>query len=390
MQYDFSEVINRKDTLCTKWDEVDSRLGVHGLLPLWIADMDFKSPKEVINAIKVRADHGIFGYVTEPDSYYEAIINWVKNRHNWQIEREWITHAPGVVAALSFAVLALTKPGDKIIIQPPIYYPFKKIIECNDRQVVYNPLIFNGEKYSLNYEDLEEKIDSKVKLLLLCNPHNPIGKVWTKEELQKIGEICLKHNVLVVSDEIHSDFIYQGYQHTSFASISNEFAQHSITCNSASKTFNLAGLQTSYIIIPNEELFKKYNNILNALSLLKHNLFGVVTLEAAYTYGGEWLKQMLDYLQGNLDFMIDFIAQRLPQIKVIKPEGTYLIWLDFRELGMEVMELKNFILTKAKVAMDDGYIFGPGGEGFERINIACPRRTLKEGLCRIEKAIKEL
>jgi cystathionine beta-lyase len=296
-----------------------------------------------------------------------------------------------VVPALSFIVKAFARSGEKIIVQPPVYYPFFRVIEENGCQTVNNPLKIENNKYVMDLEDLEKKIDdSQAKILILCSPHNPVGRVWEKEELKNLGKICLRHNLIVVSDEIHSDILFKGHRHTPFASISKEFAQNTITCTAPSKTFNLAGLQTSTLIIANKEYNRIYNNMLNSLSLNENNYFGLVALEAAYRYGEEWLDQLLSYLDENIEFLIKYFEEKIPKIKVFKPEGTYLIWLDCRQLGFKSRDLNKFIIEKAKVALDDGCWFGKEGEGFVRINIACPRSFLKEGLERIEKAINGL
>jgi cystathionine beta-lyase len=391
MKYDFDKVINRTDHHSVKWDEIETTFGSKDVIPMWIADMDFMSPKPLIKAIKKAAEHGIYGYTSRPLSYYEAIINWMKKRHNWKVKKDWLAYSPGVVPAISLIIRTFSQPGDKVIIQTPVYYPFFRVIENNGRFVVSNPLKLENEQYVMDFEDLERKInDPRVKILILCSPHNPVGRVWNKKELIKLGEICLRNNIIVVSDEIHADILYEGYRHTPFASISEEFARNSITCTSPSKSFNLAGLRTSTIIIPNKKYYKVYNNVLNSLSLNEDNVFGVVALEAAYRYGEEWLTQLLDYLSKNLRFLTKYLEERIPKIKIIKPEGTYLAWLDCRRLGLDTMGLRDFMVKKAKVGLDDGYWFGPGGEGFERMNIACPRSILREGLNRIEKAINNL
>ncbi|WML42929.1 MalY/PatB family protein [Neobacillus sp. PS3-40] len=390
MKYDFDKEINRINTASEKWDEVENLFGDKDILPMWVADMDFRVPEPVIDAIKDRAEHGIFGYTARTESYYEAVIDWMKRRHNWIVEKEWICHSPGVVPALSLIVQTFTKPGDKIIIQPPVYYPFTKVIEKHGRKIVANPLEFKEGRYMMDYEDLEKKIDPDTKMIILSSPHNPVGRVWNKEELIRLGEICLKHNILIVSDEIHFDLIYKGHSHTPFASISEEFAQNSIICTAPSKTFNLAGMQTSNIIIPNEKIRTTYINILEIFSISMISSFGLVATESAYRYGEDWLEELLHYLQQNLDFLTNYIETNMKELKVIQPEGTYLVWIDCRGLGMDAKVLEKWMQTKAKVALDEGYIFGQEGEGFTRINIACPRSILEEGLKRIEKAIKVL
>jgi len=349
------------------------------------------TPKPVIEAIQKAAEHGIFGYSSRSSSYYQAIINWMKKKYNWNIGKDYIAYSSGVVPALSFIIRGFAHPGDKVIIQPPVYYPFSWVIENNGCRIVNNPLTLEKGKYFMDFEDLEKKVDDpRVKILILCSPHNPVGRVWQKEELKKLGEICLKNDVLVISDEIHADILFEGNKHTVFSSISSEFAQNSIICNAPSKTFNLAGLQTSVIIIPNKRHYQNYNNILNGLHLGDNNFFGLVALEAAYKYGEEWLSQMLFYLNENLHFLTKYLEEKIPKIKIIQPEGTYLIWLDCRQLRLKDKDLNEFMIKKAKVALDAGFWFGKEGEGFVRMNIACPRLFLKEGLERIEKAVNNI
>jgi cystathionine beta-lyase len=391
MKYDFDEVIDRTNYHSIKWDELQATFGVKDVLPMRIADMEFRSPKPVIEAIKKAAEYGIYGYTSRPLSYYQAIIDWMEKRYNWKIKKGWIAYSPGVVPALSLIIRAFCQPGDKVVIQPPVYYPFFKVIENNGCHIVNNPLKLSNKKYFMDWEDLERKVDDpRVKLLILCSPHNPVGRVWQKEELIILGEICLKHNIVVVSDEIHADILFKGYKHSPFASISSAFAHNSITCTAPSKTFNLAGLQTSTIIIPNKKYYKIYNNALDGLALEENNVFGLVALEAAYRYGEEWLEQLLSYLNENLEFLMKHFRERIPKIKVIKPEGTYLIWLDCRQLGLNIKDLNNFMIKKAGVALDDGCWFGAEGKGFMIINIACPRSFLEEGLKRIERAVNSM
>jgi len=393
MKYNFDEIIDRAKYHSAKWDELETTFGVisKDVLPMWIADMEFRSPQPVIEAIKKANEHGIYGYTSRPLSYYQAIIDWMEKRHNWKIKKDWIAYSPGVVPALSLIIKAFCQPGDKVIVQPPVYYPFFRVIENNGCHIVNNPLKFNNKKYFIDWEDLERKVDDpRVKILIFCSPHNPVGRVWQKEELIILGEICLKHNIIVVSDEIHADILFKGYRHIPFASISTAFAHNSVTCTAPSKTFNLAGLQTSSIIIPNKKYYKIYENILDGLALDENNVFGLVALEAAYRDGEEWLEQLLSYLNENLKFLMKYFKERIPKIKVIKPEGTYLVWLDCRQLGFNAKDLNNFMIKKARVALDNGYWFGAEGKGFMRINIACPRSFLEECLKRIERAVNNL
>ncbi|MDF2681358.1 MAG: cystathionine beta-lyase [Brevibacillus sp.] len=390
MKYDFDQVINRVNTACEKWDDLQNRFGVSDAIPMWVADMDFKSPPAVIEALRQRVEHGIYGYTYRPDSYSEAIVDWVERRHDWSIDRKWIAHSPGVLAALSVIIHSFSQHGDKVIIQTPVYHPFSRIIQSLGREVVNNPLKLENGRYTIDFADLEAKIDSGVKILVLCNPHNPVGRVWTQEELAMLGQICIKNNILVISDEIHCDLVYKGHKHIPFASISEEFADHSITCIAPSKTFNVAGLQTSCIIIPNEKLRDIFNQSINSLNIGSPNMFGIIAGEIAYQYGEEWLEQVIDYLQGNLDFLVRYFQENIPQIKVIQPESTYLVWLDCRELALATEKIDKFMLNKARVAMNEGYIFGEDGIGFMRMNIACPRSILERSLRQIEEAVNLL
>lgn len=386
MKYDFDKVTKRIQS--EKWGVKKEIFGTEDVIPMWVADMDFESPKPVIDAIIKRAEHGLFGYTFKSSSYCESIINWFNKRHNWEINKDWINYSPGIVPALSFITLSFSQPGDKIIVQSPVYRRFLEVIMENGRQILDNELKLKNAKYVIDFDDFEKKAnDPRAKLFFLCNPHNPVGRVWTREDLIRLGRICIKNNVIIVSDEIHSDLIYEGYKHVVFASISEEFAQNSITLNSPSKTFNLAGLQTSVIIIPNKKYYEIYQSELSSLKLTRGNVFGLVALESAYNLGEDWLEQLLEYLEGNLNYLIKFFKEKVTKIKVIKPEGTYLVWFDCRQLGLNDLELRKFMIEKAKVGLFDGYKFGQGGEGFQRINIGCPRAILKESLERIEKAV---
>ncbi|VDG97794.1 Cystathionine beta-lyase PatB [Lysinibacillus sphaericus] len=390
MKYNFDTVVDRMKSSSVKWDGAEALFGEKDLLPLWVADMDFKVPDEVSKAVADKAAHGIFGYTIREESYYQSIIDWMKSRHNWTIKKEWICHSPGVVTALSLAVQAFTKPGDKVIVQPPVYYPFMKVTETNNREVVYNPLVNNNGSYEMDFEDLTSKIDESVKLLMLCNPHNPGGFVWNKDDLQRLGDICMEHGILVISDEIHSDLVFKKGSHIPFASLSEKFAQNSITCTAPSKTFNLAGLQTSNIIIPNEELREKFTMETERNSIGMPNSFGPVATEAAYTHGGPWLEDVLEYVEGNLKFVTDYFADNIPALKVLPLEATYLAWIDCTELGMTPEELETFFLSKAHVALNQGKAFGPGGEGFVRMNLACSRSIVEKASKQIQDAVKSL
>jgi cystathionine beta-lyase len=388
LKYNFDEIVDRKNTDSIKWSSVSRLWENNDGLPLSTADMDFKSPLEIIQAIKERADHGVFGYAAIPDSYYEAVVNWVKSRHNWEINREWITCTSGVIPALNIAIVAFTKPGDSILIQTPVYPPFYSIIKNNNRTLVNNQLIFKDGRYSIDFDALEKQLSSGVKMMLLCSPHNPVGRVWSYKELKLISELCLKNNVLLVSDEIHSDIVYSQAKHIPLSSISEELANNSITCISPTKTFNIPGVGISTAIIPSKKLNDEFNTTLSKMAVGGiHNIFGILTSEGAYRYGFEWLKQLLAYLEGTADMMDNYINENIPGIKFSKPEGTYLGWLDCRELGIEYVDLREYFISKAKVELYDGKHFGSNGEGFLRFNFAYPRSVIKDALERIKASL---
>ncbi len=390
MKYNFDQVVNRKGSNSVKWDNLKEVYGTEDILPMWIADMDFKAPDEVIEALQVKLDHGVFGYNVKSDSLYNSIINWVKNRYNWNIKKEWISFTPGVVTALNIAVKEFAKEGEKIVIQPPVYPPFFRVLENNNVEANLNPLIHRGDKFVMDYDSLEKSIDDKTKAIILCNPHNPVGRVWTKEELSKLGEICLKKNIIIISDEIHGDLTYKDYKTTPMASVSNEIAQNTITFMAPSKTFNIAGLATSIAIIPNEKIREVFERGVEKLEIGKVTTFGSTALEAAYTNGGPWLEAVMEYIEDNADYAIEYINKNIPEIKVKKPEGTYLLWLDFKALNKTYEEIHNALVNVGKVALNDGSTYGDEGNGFFRINIACARSILEEGLERVNKAVQSL
>ena len=390
--YNFDKIINRKGTNCLKYDFAVERGKPAEVLPLWVADMDFQVSEEITKSLHAAVEHGIYGYTQPKDPYYNAIMNWMKKNHQWETKREWIVKTPGVVFALSAAVKAFTKPGDAVLIQNPVYYPFTNIIRDNDRRVIDNTLVTEGKsQYSIDYEDFERKIvQENIKLFILCNPHNPVGRVWTREELQYLGEICLRHHVIVVSDEIHNDFVYPGYEHTVFANVDPRFAEFTVTCTAPSKTFNLAGLQISNIFIPNETLREAFQKEIDKTGYDEPNALGAVACEAAYRGGQEWLDQLRAYLLENLNFLRAYLQEKIPQIHLVEPEGTYLVWLDCSELGISGKELDQFIVEKAGLWLDGGAMFGPSGADFQRVNIACPRATLELALDKLKAAVDNL
>ncbi|MCD7944395.1 MAG: pyridoxal phosphate-dependent aminotransferase [Clostridia bacterium] len=389
---DFDRIIDRRNTDCLKYDFAKRRGKPEDVLPLWVADMDFPTSSYVLDALQERVAHGIFGYTEIGDSYFEAVAGWMERKHGWQVKQDWLVKTPGVVFGLAMAVKAFTEKGDSILIQQPVYYPFKEVIEDNDRQVVSSDLVLGSDnRYHINFADFEQKIiDNQVKLFILCSPHNPVGRVWKREELLRIGELCLKYGVLAVSDEIHQGFVYGENKHLVFANLAPEFEKFSITCTSPAKTFNLAGLQVSNLFIPNPTLQEAFRKQIAASGYSQLNTLGLTAGEAAYRYGEEWHNGVIDYLEQNIIYLKSYLNQELPEIRMIEPEGTYLVWLDFRGLGLTVPELEHMIIHKAKLWLDSGAIFGAAGEGFQRINIACPRATLKQALEQLKQAVKEI
>lgn len=385
-KYNFDEIVPREGTNCIKYDALDRFFGSKDVLPLWVADMDFKTPDFIVNAIKKRAEHEIYGYTFRDDTYYNSIIGWMERRHNWEIKKEWISFSPGVVAGLTFGIEAFSKPGDGVVVQPPVYFPFFDCVKGTKRKLIENPLKIENGRYTFDFEDLKAKIDKKTKLLLLCNPQNPGGTVFTREELTELATICLENKIMVISDEIHSDLIFNGNKHIPFASLSDEIAQNCMVSMAPSKTFNVAGFSSSIVIIPNKTKFARYERAIGVAHLYMGNIFGSVAMEAAYAHGDNWLDQMLDYMWDNYKILEAFFETKLPKVKVMKPEATYLIWLDFREYGMKNAELMKFTIENAKVGLNDGGRFGTGGDGWLRINIGCPRSVLMEALKRLEKA----
>lgn len=386
--YNFDNPVNRKNTGCIKYDFAKEHGFSEDVLPLWVADMDFSVPNEVIDALVSRMKHGIFGYTETKESYFDAVSAWMKNRHNWSVKPEWLVKTPGVVFAISMAVQAFTNEGDSVLIQPPVYKPFFRAVTANRRHLVENPLVLKKGRYEIDFNDFEQKIKSeKVKMFILCSPANPAGRVWKKDELEQIAQICCKNHVLVVSDEIHFDFVYPGNTHTVFSTVSDEIEQNCIVCTAPSKTFNLAGLQDSNIFIANPAIRKKFQAQFLTCGIEEINVAGLTACEAAYRYGTQWLDELLVYLKGNVDFMRNFLAENMSGVNLIQPEGTYLTWVDFRNLHFTAQELDERIRTKANLWLNDGAIFGKEGEKFQRINIACTRSTLKEAMNRLVKIL---
>ena len=390
MQYDFDTPIDRTHTWSIKHDFKKENGKADDILPLWVADMDFRSPDSVVEALKKAVDHGIFGYSRADESYFDAVAAWYQKRHHLTLQPEWMTCTPGIVFALSIAVRAFTQEGDAVLIQPPVYHPFSRAILRNKRTLVENPLVLKDGHYEMDLEDLEQKVlDEHVKLMILCNPHNPVGRVWTREELTALADICLRHHVYVISDEIHGDFVWQGHEQTPYASISEEACLHSMMCTAPSKTFNLAGMATSNLFIPDPEMRRKFRSELLDVGQENMNRLGLFACRAAYEGGGEWLDQLIGYLAGNLALVRDFCKNRVPQIQLVEPEGTYLAWLDCRELGMTDDELMAFFSDEAKVWLDPGKHSGEQGSGFMRFNLGSSRSVIAQALDRIEAAWKK-
>lgn len=383
--YDFNQKTNREHTSSVKWGLTKQIFGADDVLPMWVADMDFSPPNEVKEAIQERVDHGIYGYTYSPPSTTESIQQWIKKRHGWEINHSWILYSSGVVPSISIAIEAFTAPGDKVMLQSPVYTPFFEMIEKNNRQLVNTPLNLINNRYEIDFTLFEDRLKDGVKLFLLCNPHNPSGRVWTKEELTRIGELCYQYNCLILSDEIHSDLILKN-KHVPIASLNETFSDITIMCIAPTKTFNLAGLQASALVIPNKQLRKAFKDVQERQGFFSLSTFGIIGMEAAYRFGEQWLEELLAYLRENVHTVKKYIDIHLPGISMMEPEGSYLIWLNCRELHLSDEELKNRLLNKGKLALEPGIKYGPGGEGFVRMNVACPREVVLEGLERLKKA----
>ena len=392
MKYNFNERIDRSENHSAKWAEMEMKFGRSDLIPMWVADMDIKAAPEIVESMKKKVEQEIFGYVYRPDSYYKTATEWLKKRFGYEISPSSLIHSPGVVPSMSILVKMLTKTTDKILIQTPVYPPFASAVKDNGRELVENQLI-KDEKgyYTIDFEDLEKKLSlDEVKLFILCNPHNPVGRVWKKEELLKMGELCKKYNVRILADEIWRDLIMPGYKHTSMASLSKGIEDITITLFSPTKSFNLAGLQASFATFPRAEERKEFDNILGQMDVKRNNPFSLVAFETAYEKCEDWLEELILHIDGNMQYVVDFIAEKLPEIKVVKPEGTYLMWLDFNGTKIPQDKIQEFLINEAKVAMNDGGSFGSNGKGFARMNMACPRYMVEEAMERIEKALKNL
>ena len=388
--FNFDEVFDRKGTNCAKWDTVEENQKPADVLPMWVADMDFRSPKKIEEALQERIQQGVYGYSIIPDTYYQAVMSWMKRRHDFDVEKSWIIPTPGVVTAIKICVNAFTQEGDHIIINKPVYYPFDASIVLNHRHIVENPMIFKDGHYEMDYESFEQSIiEHNVKMFILCNPYNPIGKVWKKEELEKIGKICQKHHVLVVADEIHQDFVYRDHVHIPFYNVDESFKDFSIVLTAPSKTFNLAGLQTSNVIIANEKLRQTYKDTMTRCGVNDPNFLGIIACQCAYDECELWVDEMLEYVYDNFMYFDEFLKTNLPHIHLIEPEGLYLGWVDFRECGLDKDELEKVMLEKAGLWLDEGNIFGTGGDGFERFNLAVPRRILEDACQRLKKAFQQ-
>ncbi|WP_294078838.1 MalY/PatB family protein [Proteiniphilum sp. UBA5384] len=388
MQYNFDEIIDRSGTQAIKLEKLKLLFGHEDLIPLWVADMDFKSPPAIVEALKRRVEHGIFGYTAPSQEYTDSIVHWLERRHRWQVKGEHVNFVPGVVKGFAFAIDEFTEKGGRVIIQPPVYHPFRIVTESLGREVVYNPLILENGQYKMDFGGLRRIVaENDCKMLILCNPHNPGGRTWSPDELSELADICYEHNILVVSDEIHADMALPGHQHTVFASVSEKAKEISLTIMAPSKTFNIAGIVSSFAVIPNKNIRERYLAYLEPRELQQGTLFAFTATRAAYDECEDWLDQMLDYVQGNIDLVDSYLTENIPEIKAILPEASFLVWLDCRALNLPQRELVKLFVEKAHLALNDGTMFGSGGEGFMRMNVGCPRSLLEKGLNNLKKAI---
>lgn len=387
-KYDFDKIVDRRGTGALKLDVLKERYGRADLTPLWVADMDFETPSFITDALKQRLEHSLFGYTVEPDDYRPAIIDWIRDHHGWEVRPEWISYIPGIVKGIGMVVNVFVKPDEKVIIQPPVYHPFRLTPQGNGREVVYNPLIENPDgTYSMDFDNLEKVADPSCRLLILSNPHNPGGIVWDRETLEKLARFCSSRGIIVISDEIHCDMALYGHKHIPFASVSQEAASYSITFSAPTKTFNIAGIVSSWCVVPDEKLRTRFFGWLKANELDEPNMFAPIATVAALRNGEEWRREMLRYIEGNIDFVINWCAERIPQIKPLRPQASYLVWLDCRGLGLSHDDLIDLFVNKARLALNDGAMFGPGGDGFMRLNVASPRKLLEQALLQLEDAV---
>ena len=391
MKYDFDKVIDRRGTNTLKYGVLSTRYGQSDLLPLWVADMDFETPQFITDALRERLNHSLFGYTMEPEDYWPTVIEWIKSHHGWDVKQEWLSFIPGIVKGIGFAVNVFVKEDEKVIIQPPVYHPFRLVPLANGRQVVYNPLHENEDgTYSMDFDNLAEVADDKCRMLILSNPHNPAGIVWDKETLARLAEFCYDHNIIVVSDEIHCDMTLWGNRHVPFPTASEKAAQCSITFGAPSKTFNIAGIVSSYSVIINDSMRRRFYTWLQANELNEPTLFSPIATIAAFRYGEDWRRQMLSYIESNIVFVEDYCAKHIPQIKPLRPEASFLVWLDCRALGLNHQELVDLFVKKARLALNDGEMFGQGGKGFMRLNVATPRIILMQAMEQLRSAVEQL
>lgn len=390
-RYNFDQVIERRGTGALKCDALKQRYGRDDLLPLWVADMDFATPDFIIDALRQRLDHPIFGYTIDPPEMWPTIIDWIREHHGWRVEREWLSFIPGIVKGIGFAINVFTKPDEKVIIQPPVYHPFRLTPLGNNREVVYNPLRENPDgTYSMDFDNLEKVADEKCRLLILSNPHNPAGIVWDRETLAQLASICKRRNIIVVSDEIHCDMPLFGHRHTPFPTVCQDAADCSITFGAPTKTFNIAGIVSSYAIVPNAEIRERFYSWLRANELNEPTIFAPIATVAAFKNGESWRREMIAYVESNIEFLLEYIEANIPKIKALRPQASFLVWLDCRGLGLSHRELKDLFIDKARLALNDGAMFGQGGEGFMRINVGTPRSILQKGLEQLRSAIEKI
>jgi len=390
MKWNFDEAVSREGTNCVKYDLRKETFGSGELIPMWVADMDFRTPDFIISALRKRLGHEILGYSFRPSEYYASISSWLLKRHNWEVPHEWICFCPGIVPALNLCTLAFTRPGESIIVQPPVYFPFFSAVENHGRNLIYNQLTEVDGRWEMDFESLIKSVTPSTRMIIISNPHNPVGRTWSSDELMQLADICVKHNIILLSDEIHSDLIVPGYLYTPMANLSDKIAEITVTCIAPSKTFNLAGLSTSSLIISNPVLRKYFKSKTNHLHIENGNIFGTVASIAAYSEGYEWIRELMLYINQNADYVIDYCSTMIPEIIPVRPEATYMIWLDCRKLGMTGKELQEFFVGKAKVGMNEGSCFGPGGEGFMRMNIGTTNMNVRKAMEQIEKAVASI